>query len=741
MRSGAPHVGAGLQPGDAFGGRYRMTSNTGVVDRRSFLKTGALSATGLCIGFSLPQRLFLQRAAPADTGAPVALNAWVHIGTNDVVTLFIDKSEMGQGILTGLAMLTAEELECDWKTIRTEFAPADKAYINPQFGAQGTGASSATRTSWMPLRKAGAAARLMLLETAARNWSVDKSQCRAENGAILHLPTNRRATYGSVAQAAAKLPIPEDIPLKDPKQFHLIGNATKRLDTPDKVRGRAEFGIDVRRPGMLYAVVARCSVFGGKVASFDATRARAVRGVEDVIQISGGVAVVADNTWTAMAARKALDVKWDEGPNANVTSEAISKLLAEHAAQPGPVARKEGDASALQSAARKIEATYEVPFLAHATMEPQNCTAHVRADRCDVWVPTQNQTNSQNVAAKITGLDASAVFVHTTFLGGGFGRRFESDFVTDAVELSKAIGGPVQVTWSREDDIQHDYYRTASYARFTAALDADGWPVVWMNRIACPSLMARFGPLKDNFDRRSVEICDSVPYAIPNILVDYQLVETGIPIGFWRSVGASQNGFFLESFIDEIAAAGNKDPYELRRRLLAKSPRHLAVLEKAAQKAEWGAPLPPDHFRGIAVVSSYFGYVAQVIEISLNRKERTLKVHRVVCALDCGRIINPSSIDAQVKSSVVYGLTAALRGEITIDRGRVQQSNFNDYPMLRINEMPVVDVHITPSEEAPTGAGEFAVPPVAPALCNAVFAATGERIRSLPLSKHGFRWA
>jgi isoquinoline 1-oxidoreductase beta subunit len=688
----------------------------------------------LLIGFYLPERLGAFAAAPATPEAAVALNAWIHVGTDDVVTILIDKSEMGQSILTGLAMLAAEELECDWKKVRTEFAPADKVYVNPQFGVQGTGGSSATRTSWEPLRKAGAAARMMLLEAAAREWGVDKSECRAENGAILHAATKRQLTYGSLAEAAAKLPAPQNVPLKDPKEFHIIGKPAKRLDTPDKVNGSAQYGIDVRLPGMYYAVVARCPVFGGKVARFDASKAKAVPGVKDVIQISDGVAVVAGDTWTAMEGRRALDVKWDEGPNANVSTDSISKLLADRAAQPGAVGRKEGDAAAgLASAAKKIDAEYEVPFLAHATMEPQNCTAHVRADRCDVWAPTQNQTNTQAIAAKITGLDPKSVLVHTTFLGGGFGRRFETDFVGEAVEISKAIGGPVKVTWSREDDIQHDYYRTASHAHFTAGLDADGWPVVWMNTIACPSLMARFGPLKDNFDRRSVEICDTVPYAIPNILVDYQLTDAGIPIGFWRSVGASQNGFFLESFIDEIAVAGKKDPYELRRRLLAKSPRHLAALETAAEKASWGAPLPADRFRGIAVVSSYFGYVAQVIEISVDRKARTLKVHRVVCALDCGRIVNPASIDAQVKSSVVYGLTAALRGAITIERGRVQQKNFNDYQVLRIHEMPVVDVHIIRSEEAPTGAGEFSLPPVAPALCNAIFAATGNRVRRLPI--------
>jgi isoquinoline 1-oxidoreductase beta subunit len=708
-----------------------MSLNAQSMDRRSFLKSSSAGAAGLLIGFYFHGDAESLAAAP---DAPVVLNAWIHIGADDLVTILIDKSEMGQSILTGLAMIAADELDCDWKKVRTEFAPADKVYFNPRFGAQGTGGSSGTPTSWDPLRMASATARAMLLEAAAQKWGVASSECRAENSTIVHAPTKRSLTYGSLAEAAAKLPVPQHVPLKTPSQYTLIGKATKRLDTPDKVNGSAQYGIDVRQPGMLYAVVARCPVFGGKVASFDAAKAKAIPGVKDVIQISNGVAVVADNTWTAMQGRRALEVKWDEGPNAKLTSAEISKLLVDAAAKPGPVARKEGDVDAgLAGAATKFQVDYEVPFLAHATMEPQNCTAQVRADRCDVWAPTQAQTGSQATAARITGLDPGSVFIHTTFLGGGFGRRFEADFIGEAVEVSKAMAAPVKVTWSREDDMQHDYYRMVSHARGVAGLDADGWPVVWSTRVSSPSLLARFGPLKDNFDHRSVESLDSVPYAIPDILVDYQLVNTGVPIGFWRSVGASQNGFFLESFIDEIATAGKKDPYELRRRLLAKSPRHLAVLETAAENAGWGKPLPADRFRGIALVSSYDGYVAHVIEISVNRKERTLRVHRVVCALDCGRIVNPSSIDAQARSSIVYGLTAALHSAITIDRGRVQQTNFNDYKMLRFDEMPEVEVHMIPSELPPTGAGEFVVPPVAPALCNAIFAATGRRVRRLPI--------
>ena len=705
------------------------------INRRGFLKTSVAGATGLVIGFYLPGRFEALAAAPAGAG-PASLNAWMLISPDDTVKIMIDKSEMGQGILTALCMIAAEELDCDWKKIHTEFAPAAKEYFNPAFGMQGTGGSSSVRSSWDPMRKAGAAARDMLLQAAATQWNVDKSACRTENGVIYHDASKRKLTYGRVAEAASKLPVPQDAAPKDPKQYRIVGKPTKRLDTPDKVNGRAEFGIDVRRAEMLYAVVARCPVFGGKVANFDATKAKAVPGVKNVVQISSGIAVVADNTWAAMQGRRALDVKWDEGPNSNASSDTISKLFADQMAKPGAEARKEGDAaSALTGAAQKIEAIYEVPYLAHATMEPINCTADVRSDRVDVWAPTQFQTVAQNMAAKFAGVKPENAFIHTTYLGGGFGRKAGADFVIEAVETSKAVGAPVKLTWSREDDTQHDYYRPASYAKLAGGIGADGWPVAWTTRVACSSIMEAWfpGSTKNNLDPTSVEGVANLPYSIPNIQVDYVRTEPGIPVGFWRSVGNSQNGFFSECFMDEMAVAGKKDPYEFRRHLLGKAPRHLGVLELAAQKAGWDKPLPAGRYRGIAVLFAFESYAAQVVEISVDRKARSVKMHRVVCAVDVGRVVNPTNIVMQSESAIVYGLSSALYGEITISGGRVVQTNFNNYPVLRLDAMPVIETHIVPSEEKPTGAGELAVPPLVPALCNAIFAATGKRIRRLPI--------
>jgi isoquinoline 1-oxidoreductase beta subunit len=685
-------------------------------NRRGFLK----GLGGLAVAFAMPRGARLD-AAPTSA----KLNAFVHIGTDDTVTLFIHKAEMGQGTVTSLSMLLAEELECDWKKIRTEFPPVD-----PEFGPmQGVVGSQSIRTSFVNLRKAGATAREMLIAAAAQQWGVPASQCRAENGFVSNTASKAKLSFGSLAEAAAKMPKPDSVALKDPKQFRLIGTSPKRLDTPSKVDGSAKFGIDVRLPGMLYAVVARCPVFGGKMGSFDAAKAKTVPGVKDVIAISNGVAVVADNTWSAMQGRRALTVQWDEGSRAGTSSGSIREMSKDLTAKPGGVARKDGDAAAaLAAAAKKIEAVYEVPYLAHAPMEPLNCVANVTATSCDVYASTQMQTAAAGIAAKVSGLPPSQVKVHTMYLGGGFGRRARADYVGEAVEISKQIGAPVKVTWSREDDIQSDWYRPASYTTFAAALDADGWPVALHSRVACPS----FGGMRNGVDRTGVEGISDTLYAIPNLQVEYHAPDAGIPVSYWRSVGYSQNTFFTESFLDELAAAGGKDPLALRRKLLAGAPRMLGALNLAAEKAGYGKPLPAGHFLGIGLSNNVGSFTAQVAEVSVTKGK--LKIHRVVCAVDCGVVVNPAGVEQQIQSGIVYGLTAALKGKITIERGRVVQQNFNDYEMMRIDEMPLVEVYTVPSQAAPGGIGEASTPSVVPAVLNAVAAATGKRVRSLPLS-------
>ena len=708
--------------------------------RREFIQVGAAAGGGLLIAIHLPGCAPRDRA-PAE---PVFLpNAWVRIGPDGIVTLVVDKSEMGQGVLTSMPMLLAEELEADWTKVRIEQAPADEVYVNPAFGVQGTGGSTSVRASWDPLREAGATARVMLVAAAAETWGVDPSECRAERGTVVHAGSGRRVGYGEVAEKAATMPVPEQAPLKDPQEFRIIGTRVKRLDTPWKVDGSGVFGIDVRLPGMLFAAVARCPVFGGAAARYDDAKAKAVPGVREVVPIEQGVAVVATNTWAAMKGRDALEITWDEGPTAAVSSESIRREFERLARGRGAVARSEGDVErALARAARRVEAVYEVPYLAHATMEPMNCTAHVRPDGCDVWVPTQFQTVTQQVAAGIAGLTPEQVNVHTTLLGGGFGRRAEVDFVAEAVQVSKAVGAPVMVVWTREDDTRHDFYRPNALSRFVAGLDADGWPVAWRHHIVSPSILTRWFPnmVQNGIDGSSVEGAAELPYAIPNLRVEYTLKETGVPVGFWRSVGHSQNGYVTESFLDELAAAGGKDPYELRRRLLADHPRHRAALEAAAQGAGWGSPTPEGRARGIAVHESFGSFVAEVAEVSV-ADDGTVRVHRVVCAIDCGRVVNPDTVEAQMQSGIVYGLTAALKGAITIDRGRVQQSNFHDYQMLRIPEMPQVEVHLVPSGDALGGVGEPGVPPIAPAVVNAVYALTGKRIRRLPIRAEELRRA
>src|ERR1041385_2946517 len=710
-----------------------MSAPSSKVSRREFLETTGAAGAGLVIGFHLPPGGRFAAAA----AAPFAPNAWLRISPDNSVLIVVDRSEMGQGVTTALPMLIAEELDADWTRVKIEFAPADKAYTNPMFGMQGTGGSTSVRAAYTPLRKAGAAAREMLVAAACQTWAVDRVDCRTERGAVIHTGSKRRLTYGQLAAKAASLPVPENPTLKEPQDWKILGTRVKRLDTPAKVDGSAQFGIDVKRPGMLVAVVARCPTIGGKAASFDATKAKAVPGVKDVVQISSGVAVLADGYGNANKGRDALDVKWDDGPNAQVTSASITQLLTEQAAKPGAQARHDGDPDgALAGAASKVEAAYELPLLAHATMEPMNCTAHVRADGVDIWAPTQFQTGAQGMGAGIGGVPPEKVKVHTTYLGVGCGRRFELDFIQEALETSKATGAPVKVIWSREDDIRNAQYRPACYHKMQAGLDASGQPVAWTHRIVAPSIMARVFPdtVKNGLDGEAVEGGVDMPYTVPNVPVDYSLTDTGIPVGFWRSVNNSYNAFVVESFIDELANAAKKDPYEYRRDLLGKAPRHLRVLNLAASKAGWGTPLPTGRSRGLAVYKSFDSYVAEVAEVSVG-SDGAPRVHRVVCAVDCGPVVNPGIVEAQMQSAIVYGLTAALWGEITIDKGRVQQSNFHDYRMLRLAEMPVVEVHIVPSTASQGGVGEPGTPPIAPAVCNAIFALNGKRIRKLPIGK------
>ncbi len=717
--------------------------------RRAFLKAGAVAGGGLLIGFHLP---LANRAGEAEAAAnefvPTAMdggsagnagavfrpNAWIRIDANDTVTLRVASSEMGQGVYTAIPMLLAEELECDWARIKVEMAPADKAYFNPIIGMQLTGGSTAVRAFWTPLRQAGAAARELLMRAAAQTWKVKEAECRAENGFVLHKTSSLRARYGELAAKAATLPVPSEVFLKEPGEFKLIGKSTARLDTPLKVNGSAVYGMDVKLPGLLTAVVARCPVFGGKPKKFDATRAKSMPGVSQVLSVHSGIAVVADSFWAAQQARDALAVEWDEGANAKLDSPAIRRQLERALKKQGVNARNDGDAAkALKAASKRIEAVYEAPYLAHACMEPMNCTAVVKKDSCELWVPTQNQTGTQFVAAQITGLPPEKIKVNTTFLGGGFGRRSEQDFVAEAVQLAMATGAPVKLICTREDDMHHDYYRPATLNRLSAALDKDGKPVAWRHDIAGGSIFSRVFPnsIKNGIDRTSVEGAANLPYAIPNLQVTWVMENGVVPLGFWRSVGSSQNAYITECFLDELAAAAGKDPYEYRRALLAKHPRHLGVLELAAQKAGWGTPLANGRARGIAVAEAFGSFCAQVAEVTV--KGGQVRVQRVVCAIDCGMVVNPDTVVAQMESGIVFGLTAALKGEITLKDGRVEQGNFNDYPLLRLDEMPVIEVHIVKNSEHPGGVGEPGTPPVAPAVANAVFAATGKPVRKLPI--------
>jgi isoquinoline 1-oxidoreductase subunit beta len=711
-----------------------------MTSRRSFLRTATAAGGGLMIGAYLPS----MGADDATIEAATAFepNVWVTITPDNKARIMLSMLEMGQGVMTAMPMLLAEELDLDWKDVTTEWAPADRRYGNPNFGgSQTTAGSNSTRGMWRILRGAGASARAMLVTAAAQTWNVPESQLTTDKGEVIHQASGRRVKYGALVDKAVTVPVPQNVPLKNPTAFKLLGKDVARIDIPDKVNGKAEFGIDVKRPGMLVARVVRCPVHGGKVASFDATKAKAVPGVRDVVQISTGIAVVADGYWAATKGVQALTVQWDEGAMAGVSSDTILKQFAALAAQPGKVARNEGDADkAIAGAAKTYERVFELPYLAHATMEPMNCTAEVTADRCDVWVPTQSQTSTQAAAMAVTGLPESKVFVHTTYLGGGFGRRGETDFVTDAVETAKKVGKPVKVIWSREDDMQHDYYRPITYIRLQAAFDANNNPIAWKERIVQPSLMKRLTGSLDamgGVDRISVEAAADLPYAIPNIRVEYTEADPGIPFGFWRSVGASVNGYVTEAFIDEMATTAGKDPYQFRRDLLKDQPRHLAVLDLVAEKAGWKTPAPSGRSRGIIVSKSFDTIVGVVAEVSVTNGQ--VRVHKLTCALDAGWIVSPDTIKQQMEGGLLYGLSPTLKAGITIKNGRTEQAHFGDYQVIRVNEAPQIDVHIVPSTENPGGIGEPSTAGIPGAVANAVFAATGKRVYTLPIKPEMLR--
>jgi isoquinoline 1-oxidoreductase beta subunit len=700
-----------------------MTTN-----RREFLKTTAVVGGGLTLGVFLPAQLD-QAVAAGTLHTP---NAWVHIADDNTITLLSARSEMGQGVYTSMPMLIAEELGVDIRKIKVEIAPVAPVYTNALLGAQITGGSTSVRDGWDKLRIAGAQVRTMLVNAAAARWNVDAAQLRAADGKVTG-PGGRSATYGELAEAASKLPVPEKVTLKEAKDFKVIGKPTKRLDTAYKVNGTAEYGIDVKLPGMVYASLEQCPVIGGKPTSFDAAKAKAMPGVIAVVQIRDGVAVVADTWWHAKKAREALAVQWDEGAVARIDNASMQDGIRNAREATIPI-KKTGDAkAALNSASKKLSAEYWSPLLAHATMEPQNFTASYKDGKCLVIGPAQFQQGTQGNVATAIGLKPEDVTVKTTFLGGGFGRRLEYDFAVQAAEISKAVGKPVKLLWTREDDTTHDFYRPMALHRMAGGLDANGKPVALTLQLTSQSISQRaFGLPKGTLDPFMAEAA-VVGYDIPNMTQELIEHDSGLRVGYWRSVSHALNAFANESFIDEMAAAAGKDPYQFRLALLDKQPRFAKVLKLAADKSGWGKPLPKGHYRGIALMEGYDTYMAQVAEISVD-KDHAIKVHHVWVAADLGQMINPDTVEAQLQSSIAFGLSSALGAEITLDKGRVQQTNFHDYPVLRMNEMPKIDVTLVPSTEKPGGIGEPATALIGPAVANALFAATGKRVRQLPLS-------
>jgi isoquinoline 1-oxidoreductase beta subunit len=723
--------------------------------RRTFLKfsatVGVAAGGGLLLGFSLPAVSQGQKQEQSPAGKSViggdasepgpagvfAPNAFIQIDNTGKVTLVIPKVEMGQGIYTSIPMLIAEELEVSLDTVTLDHAPPnEQLFKDPLLGGQLTGGSTSIRYAWDPMRQAGATARVLLISAAAQQWQVDPASCHAQAGQVVHAASNRSIGYGQLVDAAAKLPVPQNVPLKDPKDFKIIGTSVKRLDSPEKVDGTAVFGLDVRVPDMVYAAIATSPVFGGTLSSVDDTSARKIPGVRQVVKADNAVAVIGDHTWAAKRGLAALAITWNEGAGANLSMKQIVDDLASAADHgTGAVARKDGDVTkGFSDAKTRVDAVYQQPFLAHATMEPVNCTVHVRPDGCDIWLGTQVPTRIVDTAVQITGLPAEKITVHNHLLGGGFGRRLEFDMATQALKIGKQLGTPVKVVWTREEDIQHDMYRPYYYDKISAGLDANGKPIAWQHRIVGSSIMARFAPpaFQHGIDPDAVEVATDLPYDLPNQLIDYVRQEPRtVPTAFWRGVGPTRSTFVVESFIDELAAQAKVDPVKYRRDLLGKTPRALNVLDTATQAAGWGSTVPKGQGRGVSVMHAFGSFFAMVVDLMVDQGEVT--VNRVVCAVDCGMTVNPNTIEAQVQGGIIFGITAALYSEITIKDGRVEQNNFTDYRMLRIDQTPPIEVHIVKSTEAPGGIGEPGTAALAPALTNAIYAATGKRLRQLPV--------
>jgi len=707
------------------------------LSRRGFLIGSAALGGSMVLSLRLPGN-------DADAGGNgFAPNAFVRIDRNGEIMLIMPYVEMGQGTYTSIPMLIAEELGVGLDQIRLKHAPPnEKLYANPLLGVQATGNSNAIRGAWKPLREAGAAARMMLTDAAASRWSVASDACRVEAGEVIHMPSGRRLKYGELAEAAARLPLPSNVVLKKPEDFTLIGTPARRLDASGKENGTVVYGIDARPPGVLIATLAQCPVFGGRLKSVKDDAAISIKGVRQIVRLDDAVAVVADHMGAAKKGLEALEITWDEGPHRHLTTEDIAQELDRATQQPGAVAQDIGNIdNAMAGAATRVEATYQLPFLAHATMEPMNCTVHLRKDACEIWIGTQAIARVQAMAAKAAGLPVDKVIVHNHLIGGGFGRRLEADGAVRAVEIARHVDGPVKVVWTREEDIQHDMYRPYWVDRIAAGLDANGKPIAWRNRFAGSSVIARWLPpaFNNGLDPDTTEGAIDLVYDLPNFHVEYVRVEPpGIGTAFWRSVGPSHNVFVTESFMDELAFSARQDPVAYRRMLLAHHPRAKAVLDLAASKAGWGSALPKGRGRGVSIQSAFGSYLAQVVEVEV-ATDGSVRVHRVVCAMDCGIVINPNTVQAQIQSGVIFGVTAALYGEITLKNGRVQQSNFDSYQMLRLNEAPAIEVHIVRSSEAPGGMGEAGTSGIVPAIANAIFAATGKRLRKMPIDSSALK--